>query len=180
MNKEHTPTDTLPSLEALYDASFARIYQRIYHLVRHREDAEDLTQEVFVRALRTLPTLKASHNLYGWPYRIASNLVLDLLRRRKLIAWHLLDTIEGTLEATEICDPQTCYERTAGQVFIALADLPEHYRCVLLLGTAGYSYTEIAALQGKTPHAMESFLLRARESFQQHYQTLEQQEEVSA
>jgi DNA-directed RNA polymerase specialized sigma24 family protein len=75
---------------------------------------------------------------------------------------------------------QTCLERAAGQVFIALGDLPEHYHCVLLLRTAGSSYTEIAALQGKTPHAMTSFLLRGRESFQQHDQTPEQQEEVSA
>ena len=91
MNQEHMSTLTSPSLEVLSNAYYGRIYQRVYHLIEHREDAEDLTQEVFVRALQALPQLQTTRNLYGWLYRIATNLALDVLRRRKLISWQSLD-----------------------------------------------------------------------------------------
>lgn len=86
MNDQRQETFISPSIEALYSAYSRRMYQRIYSLVGNREDAEDLTQEVFVRALRALPTLQTSLNLSGWLYRIATNLALDLLRHRRLIA----------------------------------------------------------------------------------------------
>jgi RNA polymerase sigma-70 factor, ECF subfamily len=177
MNQEHTSTLTSPSLEVLFNAYDVRISQRIYHLINHREDARNLTKEVFVRAL---PQLQTTRNLYGWLYRIATNLALDVLRQRKLISWQSLDATEWTLEAAETCDPQTRYNGMMELVSLALADLSEHYRSVLLLRAEGYNYAEIAQAQGRTPHVLSSLLARARESFQQHYQTIEQQEEVKA
>jgi RNA polymerase sigma-70 factor (ECF subfamily) len=177
MNQEHTSTLTSPSLEVLCNAYDVGASRRIYHLINHREGARDLTQEVFVRAL---PQLQATRNLYGWLYRIATNPALDVLRRRKLISWQSRDATESILEAAETCDPQTRYNGTMELVSLALVDLSEHYCSVLLPGEEGYSHAEIVQAQGRTPHVLESGLARARESFQKHYQTLEQQEEVKA
>ena len=180
MKQEYTGTLTSPSLEVLCNTYDVRTSQRIYHLINHREDAKDLTQEVFVRALRALPQLQATRNLYGWLSRIATNLALDVLRRRKLISWQSRDATEWILEAAETCDPQTRYNGTMELVSLALVDLSEHYRSVLLPGEEGYSHAEIVQAQGRTPHVFSSLLARASESFQQHYQTIEQQEEVKA
>jgi len=177
MKQEYTGTLTSPSLEVLCNTYDVRTSQRIYHLINHREGAKDLTQEVFVRAL---PQLQATRNLYGWFYRIATNLALDVLRRRKLISWQSRDATEWILEAAETCDPQTRYNGTMELVSRALVDLSEHYRSVLLPGEEGYSHAEIVQAQGRTPHVFSSLLARASESFQQHYQTIEQQEEVKA
>ena len=180
MNQEHTSTLTSPSFEVHCNAYDVRASRRIYHLINHREGARDLTQEVFVRALRALPQLQATRTLYGWLSRIATNLALDVLRRRKLISWQSRDATEWTLEAAETCDPQTRYNGTMERVSLALVDLSEHYRSVLLPGEEGYSHAEIVQAQGRTPHVFSSLLARASESFQQHYQTIEQQEEVKA
>lgn len=180
MNDQHQDICIPPSIEALYRTYSRRMYQRIYSLVGNREDAEDLTQEVFVRALRALPTLQTSRNLSGWLYRIATNLALDLQRHRRLIAWQSIDAQEWTPEAREACDPQTRYSGGAEPVALALAELPECYRAGLLLYAEGYSSAEIAQVQGKTTHAMKLFLARARDSLEQRYQALQSPEEVSA
>jgi RNA polymerase sigma-70 factor (ECF subfamily) len=179
MNDQRQETFIPPSIEALYSAYSRRMYQRIYSLVGNREDAEDLTQEVFVRALRALPTLQTSRNLSGWLYRIATNLALDMLRHRRLIAWQSIDAQEWTLEASEACDPQTRYSGGVELASQALDTLPECYRAGLLLHAEGYSSAEIAQAQGKTADAMKSFLARARYSLEQRYQALQCPEEVS-
>src|SRR5437899_2792374 len=101
MNEQHTSTGASLSLEVLYNAYYAGIYQRVYHLVRQCENAEDLTQEVFVRALQGLPSLQTVRNLSGWLYRIATNVALDALRRRTCVTCQSLDAMEWTLEASE-------------------------------------------------------------------------------
>jgi len=176
MNEEHASTLTSPSLEALHNAYYTGIYQRVYHLVKHCEDAEDLTQEVFLRALLTLQTTR---NLNSWVYRIATNLAVNMLRRRKLITWQSIDAMEWMLEAIEVCDPQTRYNGIAELASVALADLPDHSHTVLVLDAVGYCPAEIAQAQGRKPHALSSFLARARESIQQHYEALEQRGAIS-
>jgi len=121
---------------------------------------------------------EALYNAYS--ARITSSLALDMLRRRTLIAWHSLDAMDWTLEATEACDPQTRSNGRAAVIRAACAYLPEeHYPRVLELRAEGYSHAEIAQRQGRTPHTLLSFLARAGERLWQHYQTLKQQEEMS-
>src|SRR5215471_10203485 len=72
----------------LFDEFRPRIYSHSYRLLGNRQDAEDITQEVFVTAYLSWDGLYARDNLSAWLYRIATNLCIDLLRRRKhLSCW---------------------------------------------------------------------------------------------
>src|SRR2546421_4930855 len=77
--------------EEIYQTYYPRIYQRVYSLLRHREQAEDVTQESFLKAIRALPTLTTRDNLYNWLYTIATNTAYDALRRRRRLSWSSLE-----------------------------------------------------------------------------------------
>jgi RNA polymerase sigma-70 factor (ECF subfamily) len=75
------------SFDQIYDEYKIPIYNYVYHLVGDREQADDLTQDTFLKAFRALPKMDANLKLSAWLYRIATNTAYDALRRRKLIAW---------------------------------------------------------------------------------------------
>src|SRR6266446_1765543 len=102
-NEEERATETLPSQTAAATqekvdvADFEAIFLRfqmpltnfIYHLIGNREQAYDLTQDVFVKAYKALlaGTVVQPGALSAWLYRIAANKTTDTLRRRRLISW---------------------------------------------------------------------------------------------
>ncbi len=102
-NEEERATETLPSQTAAATqekvdvADFEAIFLRfqmpltnfIYHLIGNREQAYDLTQDVFVKAYKALlaGTVVQPGALSAWLYRIAANTTTDTLRRRRLISW---------------------------------------------------------------------------------------------
>src|SRR5271157_302558 len=71
----------------LYEKFKRPIHSYIYRLIGSQDDADDLTQEVFMRAYVAWNDLYDRDNLSPWLYRIATNLCVDLLRRRKRISW---------------------------------------------------------------------------------------------
>src|SRR5216683_6916132 len=71
----------------LYEKFKRPIHSYTYRLLGSHEDADDLTQEVFMRAYVAWNDLYDRDNLSPWLYRIATNLCVDLLRRRKRISW---------------------------------------------------------------------------------------------
>src|SRR5947199_9388252 len=75
------------SFDQIYDEYKTPIYNYMYHLVGDREQADDLTQDTFLKAFRALPKMDANLKLSAWLYRIATNTAYAALRRRKLIAW---------------------------------------------------------------------------------------------
>src|SRR5947209_19821945 len=75
------------SFDQIYDEYKTPIYNYVYHLVGDREQADDLTQDTFLKAFRALPKMDANLKLSAWLYRIATNTAYDALRRRNVIAW---------------------------------------------------------------------------------------------
>lgn len=72
------------SFGKLYDSHFDAIFRFIYYRTNHQETAEDLTEEVFLKAFRSLSSLKGgSEKLRGWLYSIARNTVIDHYRKTK-------------------------------------------------------------------------------------------------
>ncbi len=70
------------ALGKLYDAYFDRIYRFIYYRTSHQQTAEDITEEVFIKVFRALPTLKGGPTkLSGWIFQIARNSVIDHYRK---------------------------------------------------------------------------------------------------
>src|SRR3989441_9276585 len=79
--------DDAHALSALYEQFRRPIHSYIYRLLGSQEDADDVTQEVFVRACISWNGLYERDKLSAWLYRIATNLCVDMLRGRKRISW---------------------------------------------------------------------------------------------
>lgn len=91
------------ALTQLYNHYHTRVYNFIYYRVSHKESAEDLTEEVFIKIFRNLPNLQQMGAFEGWLFQIARNLVIDYYRSKKNNV--PLEEIENTLEyETNIVD----------------------------------------------------------------------------
>lgn len=143
------------------------ILNYLNRMVSHSAVAEELAQEVFVRAYLALPRLPLDANHRAWLYRIATNLAYDHLRHRRLLQWLPLsdrDTPSSpSLEARSD-------EGESQAVHAALDKLKPDHRAVLLLFSAeGYSVREIAQTLEISEGAVKTRLFRAREQFRHAY-----------
>jgi RNA polymerase sigma-70 factor (ECF subfamily) len=162
------------SFEEIYDKYKTPIYNYVYHLVGDREQADDLTQDTFLKVFRALPKMDANLKLSAWLYRIATNTAYDALRRRKIIAWLPWQELDHEPADVESADPQEIYGTTE-LVRAALHRMPQHYRSALLLYMQeGFSYSEIAYTLNIAESGVKMYLSRARQSFREHYRALEQ------
>ena len=171
-------------LMQLYEHYRRPIYSYIYRLLGSMEDADDVTQEVFVRACTSWAGLYARENLSSWLYRIATNLCVDLLRRRKRISWWpLYPRYRGDSGVAEEVDTDLApfladsggipdiAERELIQ--LTLAQLPADYSVALVLSAAqGIPYQEVATIIGISPNAAATRISRATRMFAEHYQLL--------
>uniref|UniRef100_UPI0037CA288F RNA polymerase sigma factor SigE n=1 Tax=Nocardioides terrisoli TaxID=3388267 RepID=UPI0037CA288F len=135
-----------PSWEQIVDEHSDRIYRLAYRLTGNRHDAEDLTQEVFVRVFRSLHTYTPG-TFEGWLHRITTNLFLDQARRKQRIRFDALpDDADNRLPS----DGGTPEDASVDQLLdsdieFALASLPADFRvAVVLCDIEGLSYEEIA------------------------------------
>ncbi len=166
--------ETSWSFDQIYDEYKTPIYNYVYHLVGDREQADDLTQDTFLKAFKALPKMDGSLKLSAWLYRIATNTAYDALRRRKLIAWLPWQDLDHEPADVESADPQEIYGTTE-LVRAALRRMPQQYRSALLLYTQeGFSYSEIARTLNIAESGVKMYLSRARQSFREHYKSLEQ------
>lgn len=156
----------------LFESYHDRIYRYVLSLVKNPAEAEDLTQDTFLRAYRHGDSLRDPEAVRGWLYRIATHVCLDRLRQRKpLIS---LDGEEGEARVappvSQSPSPLDVSERkeTSACVQRCLDFLPDKYRAVILLHEA-HSLTapEIADLLGVTVTTVKIRLHRARRGLQQ-------------
>src|SRR5499433_624493 len=141
-----SPEWTPPSWDDLVRQHSARVYRLAYRLTGNCHDAEDLTQEVFVRVFRSLPTYTPG-TFEGWLHRITTNLFLDLTRRRQRIRFEGLgEETAARLRGAEPTPSQAFDDRHLDHdIAAALADLPPEYRAaVVLCDIEGLTYEEIA------------------------------------
>ena len=162
------------AFEEIFRVYHARIYNYVYRLVGNADDAQDLTQDSFLKAYRALQRGTRPEKLSAWLYRIASNTCMDALRRRRLIHWQPLDDLLAVLKASGSHSPEEQVvqdERQSEQqrqVEHVLAQLPPRYRMYLVLREGeGFSYQEIAAATGDSLETVKVTLYRARERARQ-------------
>ena len=159
------------AFELLYNAYRGRIFSFLLRLSGSSEAADDLSQDTFLKAHGAMARLDADQRLLPWLYRIANNTAIDHLRRRKRFAWLPWASLHGTAEEPRSADDQTT-NQTRSDIAATLRALPPDNAAALLLhALAGYSYQEIAAIQGCTLTAARSRIARARAAFRDQYPT---------
>jgi RNA polymerase sigma factor (sigma-70 family) len=157
-------TWTPPSWDEIVRTHSSRVYRLAYRLTGNRHDAEDLTQEVFVRVFRSLSTYTPG-TFQGWLHRITTNLFLDLARRRQRIRFDALpDDAPERLPGSEPSPAEAYDDRHLdADIQAALEALPPEFRAaVVLCDIEGLSYEEIAATLGVKLGTVRSRIHRGR------------------
>ncbi|RRD51408.1 RNA polymerase sigma factor SigE [Arachnia propionica] len=140
-----------------------RVYRLAHRLTGNRQDAEDLTQDVFVRVFRSIHTFQPG-TLEGWLHRITTNLFLDSARRRQRIRMDSLssapDHVWGQASSPEQLHADGALDADVAE---ALAELnPEQRVAVVLCDIEGLSYEEIARVLGVKLGTVRSRIARGR------------------
>jgi RNA polymerase sigma-70 factor (ECF subfamily) len=147
-------------LEQLYQTTYAAVVRFLYRKVWDADRAEDLAQEVFVRALSHRPEKPRA-----WVFAVAANLARDearaAVRRKKHLTLLKGDPVSRPVEEPSVED-QVEHDERMSEVKAALDMLTPRDREVLLLWDAGMSYPEIAAQTGLAVGAIGTTLARAR------------------
>lgn len=162
------------SFDELYHAYKSIVYNTCLSYVQSREDAEDVTQNVFVEVHNSLHSFRGESMLKTWIYRIAINKSLDHLKhknRKKRFGsiFGLFDTghIEESASAADFDHPGIKLENKekASLLFKALQQLPESQKTAFILSRIeGMSNIEIADVLKKNVGAVESLLSRSQEN----------------
>jgi RNA polymerase sigma-70 factor (ECF subfamily) len=148
-----------------------RIYNYVCRMTHDSPEAEDITQEVFIKAYMSLGSFRHDAAVDTWLYRIATNLVIDRFRRRKrsVQSWVPLDEESDPLADLPATDrgsnPAAAAELTELQAHVqrAIATLPAKLRsAVVLHDMEGLSYEEVAEAVGCPVGTVKSRLFNGR------------------
>lgn len=164
LQEEPMPESQLPSWEEIVAENSERVFRLANRLTGNRADAEDLTQEVFVRVFRSLHTYTPG-TFQGWLHRITTNLFLDGARRKQRIRFDALSDERAALLASTAPSPDAAYldQRFDDDIEAALASLPPDFRAaVVLCDVEGLSYEEIAVVLGAKLGTVRSRIHRGR------------------
>ncbi|HYZ09451.1 MAG TPA: RNA polymerase sigma factor SigE [Pseudonocardiaceae bacterium] len=156
---------TPPSWDEVVRQHADRVYRLAYRLAGNPHDAEDLTQETFIRVFRSLASYQPG-TFEGWLHRITTNLFLDMVRRRSRLR------MEGLPEDTDRLpgggpspEQMYCDVRLDPDLQAALDELsPEFRAAVVLCDVEGLSYEEIGATLGVKLGTVRSRIHRGREA----------------
>lgn len=144
----------------IYSLYFKKIYTFIFYRVSHKELAEDLAEEVFLKAFTKIHSIADDKAFLGWLYQIARNQVIDYYREKKITVG--LEEVENTLEyETNVIDIVNLEQQ---QIFLLkhIKDLPSDQQQVLKLKFfEDLSNSEIAAVLNKSEGAVRIIQHRA-------------------
>src|ERR1700683_1323801 len=155
---------TPPTWEEVVRDHSARVYRLAFRVTGNSHDAEDLTQEVFVRVFRSLPTYTPG-TFEGWLHRITTNLFLDMTRRRQRIRFEGLGDDTAARLGDGARSPADAFDdrHLDSDIQAALKALaPEYRAAVILCDIEGLSYEEIAAALGIKLGTVRSRIHRGR------------------
>jgi len=152
------------------------VYNLCLNYLHGREDAQEATQDVFVKVHERLSGFKGDASLGTWIYRITINTCLDRLKarnrkKRSLLGWFSLSDEQAERSASLVFDhPGVAAEdrEALERLFAVVDELPDQQKTALLLKTTeDLSMSAIAEVMGLSPKAVESLLSRARANLRQ-------------
>jgi RNA polymerase sigma factor (sigma-70 family) len=162
----------------LLDAYQQKVFGTCISLIPNKEDAEDVSQEVFIAVFKSIHQFKENSKLSTWIYKIATNKCLEFIRKKNAKKrFSFMQTILGneipldkTSYFTEVNHPGILLENQekSALIFKAIDTLTESQRIVFTLAKIDEkSYQEIAEITGKSLSSVESILFRAKKALQQ-------------
>ena len=178
--------DALQHMDALYRTAL--------RMSRHREDAEDLVQETYLRAFRFFDRFTPGTNLKAWLFKILTNIFINRYRKlsREPDIDYLGDDEEfylyqkargpGSAPLSQSAEDAALSQLGRARIIEAIESLPEPYRlAVILVDVEGFSYKEIAEITGVKAGTVMSRIARGRKMLQRtlstEFQTPEETED---
>ena len=163
--------DAHAALEIAYGAYKVRVYTFLLRFTADPELSDDIVQETFTKALVALPGFARDQRVLPWLYRVAHNAAIDQIRRRQRFQWIRLPKLAGTRHEPEAADTHAAIPERHHIEAILRSLPPENAAALLLHALEGYSYKEIADIQGCSLTAVRSRIARGRQAFREQYAT---------
>jgi RNA polymerase sigma-70 factor, ECF subfamily len=169
------------SFESIFTEHHREVYLLAVRFLGTREDAEDVTQEVFTKVWRNLGAFNGSSSLKTWIYRIAINTCVDFRRK----PWHRLSALDAelrdkiesgaapALRTSAEAEDRLLAEESALQVRKAIRRLKPHLKAVLVMKELEeMSYDEISSRLGLSQGTISSRLNRARKALEDAFRAV--------
>jgi RNA polymerase sigma-70 factor (ECF subfamily) len=159
------------ALKELFERYREKVYQVAYGMVRRREDALDIVQEVFIKLFRSIGHFRGKSTFYTYLYRMATNTAIDHIRKMKKFVASSIDG-EGAFQPPDgpekRPDAQVIERELEEKIRGAMDKLPDDQRTALLLrDVEGLSYQEIAEAMGCSIGTVMSRLHYGRKKMQE-------------
>jgi RNA polymerase sigma-70 factor (ECF subfamily) len=164
------------AFDILIDRYKQRLYATVYHMTSNHEDANDLVQDAFIKAYRSLHTFKGQSSFYTWIYRIAVNRTINFIKRRKNKGHFSLNDVDNDIESdpdfVELMShvtPRTEaglneLQKTLNEALQKLSE--EHRTAVILHDVQGLTHADIAKIMRCPETTVRSRLFYARQQLQ--------------
>jgi RNA polymerase sigma factor (sigma-70 family) len=159
------------AFRVLVETRQSLVFNTVIGFLQNAEDAEDVTQDVFVKIFESIPQFKGESALSTWVYRVAVTTALEFLRRKKrkkrfgFLSPILGENNEPTLELPDFNHPGVTLDNRekSAMLFKAIRELPENQQTAFVLNKVeGLSYQEVAEVMKTSLSAVESLLHRAK------------------
>lgn len=155
-----------------------RLYGMIYHMTSNKEDANDLTQDVFAKAYRSLRRFRGRSSFYTWIYAIGTNMTLNFLKKRnRRAAWSLdnldsgIQNDEAMVDLAHAANPrhQSDLNELQKKLNEALQSLSNKHRAVVtMFDIQGIPHAEISKILKVSEGTVRSRLFYAHRQLQGH------------
>jgi RNA polymerase sigma-70 factor (ECF subfamily) len=162
------------ALESLFDIYKDKVFNTAISYMQNREDAEEITQDVFVELFNSAGKFKGDSNITTWIYRITVNKSLDALRymkrkKRFAIIRSIFSTETGELEIdqADFIHPgvEIDMKEDSSKLFKALSKLPVNQKSAFILSKLeGLSNSEISKILGVSLSSVDSLMFRAKQN----------------
>jgi len=158
------------AFKIFYEIYKDMVYNICFRMLNNRQDAEDITQDVFIKAIKSIHKFRGDSKLSTWIYQIAVNTSLNYIRRKKIEMWISLDFLVGKEESfkdTTHIRPDFELEKKESEALVqqAIQTLPPRQRMAIILQRyEGLSYKKIAKVMKTSISAVESLLHHAKDN----------------
>ena len=164
------------AFDELVEKYTPRLYGLVYHMTSNREDTDDVLQEVFAKAYRALKRFRGKSTFYTWIYSIATNMTLNVLKKRNRRRTMSLDDVDlaierdaDFIEATSKSDPvrEAGISELQQRLNMAMQKLSEPHRAVVtMFDIQAMPHAEIAKILGISEGTVRSRLFYAHRQLQ--------------